>query len=117
LESLDGKILFYAGGAYDGTLWRVPSQGGEEQQVLSDVAGSAAAFTVTAKGIYFIKLRKGEPKQNLAFFDFATGRTTLIADIPQPAVLNITISPDERVLLYSRAEQYGSDLMLVENFH
>jgi len=115
-ESVDGKTLFYGGGAYDGIVRRIPTSGGEEEQVLSDVAGSGAAFTVTGTGIYFIKLTKGEAKQKLAFFDFATERITLLADIPQPAVLNITISADERILLYSRREQYGSDLMLVENF-
>jgi hypothetical protein len=116
LESVDGKTLFYASSAHDGTLWGVPTSGGEEQQVLSDVASGGAAFTVSANGIYFIKLTKDEAKQKLAFFDFAAGRTTLLADIPKPARLNITISPDERILLYSRTEQYGSDLMLVENF-
>jgi Tol biopolymer transport system component len=116
LESVDGKTLFYGSGAHDGTVRRIPTSGGEEQQVLSDVASWGSSFTVSANGIYFVKSTRGAAKQNLAFFDFATGHITLLADLPQPAGLNITISPDERILLYSRTEQYGSDLMLVENF-
>jgi hypothetical protein len=29
----------------------------------------------------------------------------------------IAVSPDERTLLYGQDDEWGSDLMLVENFH
>lgn len=56
----------------------------------------------------------------LQFFDFAKRETTEITMIEGPLetleIQGLTISPDERWLLYAQRDKIDFDLMLVENF-
>jgi serine/threonine protein kinase len=56
----------------------------------------------------------------LQFFDFATRRTTPLATLEGPRgtfqITSLTVSPDERFVLYTQRDQLEFDLMLVENF-
>jgi hypothetical protein len=70
-------------------------------------------------GIYFVRR---VPKANsfeyqVQFFDFASGRTSLIAALPKPAsgYGGLSVSPDRRHLLVGQIDQNDSDIMLVEN--
>jgi hypothetical protein len=114
LESPDGRYLFY--GKDQAGLWRLPLRGGEEEQVLPDVAGWGSAFDLGKRGIYFIGRTNGSMGQKLAFLSFTTNRITPLATISQPVDLGLAVSPDERLVLYGQVDQVGSDLMLVENF-
>jgi hypothetical protein len=82
----------------------------------SNVAAFGSAYALGKQGIYFISLQGGVG-QHLAFLNFATGQVTSLADIPRPLFLGLTVSPDERILLYSQMDHVNCDLMLVEHFH
>ena len=63
------------------------------------------------------------PKSNpeadqIQFFDFATGKTSLIAFLAKPAsgFGGFCVSPDRRHVLVGQVDQQDSDIMLVENF-
>jgi len=71
---------------------------------------------VANKGIYFEQSIR-DRSTSVRFLAFATGKVTTIATIRRPvADLGLSVSPDERYLLYTQVDQTGSDLMLVENF-
>jgi hypothetical protein len=74
------------------------------------------AFAVARKGIYFVA---PHPDGNSAvqFYSFATGNVTPIATIRRPVDWGLSVSPDERSIVYTQVDQAGSDLMLVEHFH
>ncbi len=91
-------------------LWRVPVDGGEGVRVLDSVRAYANVALVPA-GIYFIP----NADWSIQFFDLASGKTTRIITIGRPE-WGLTVSPDERWILYTQVDQEGSDLMLVENF-
>jgi Tol biopolymer transport system component len=110
LESKDGKTIYYTKSENTaGPLWKVPAEGGNESQVLDSVDGRA--FAATTGGVYFIS------QGRLWYSGFSTGLSRPILTIAKPTSSHyLTISPDERWLLYTQADQGGSDLMLVENF-
>jgi len=110
LESKDGKTIYYTKSeSAPGPLWKVPAEGGDESQVLDSVNGRV--FAATTGGIYFISQRR------LQYFDFSTGISKSILTIEKPTAGSLlSVSPDERWLLYTQIDQGGSDLMLVENF-
>jgi len=54
--------------------------------------------------------------QSIQFLKFATGKVAPVITLPQGRSGPLSISPDERYLLYSHLDQRGSDLMLIENF-
>jgi hypothetical protein len=92
-------------------IWRVPVIGGEETKIVESALGQA--FVVASKGIYFV----GWPDlKTLQFLRFATGKVTTIATIKRRAEWGLSVSPDERYVLYTQNDQIGSDLMLIENF-
>ena len=77
-------------GFEDGRIWKVPSQGGEEVEVLKPIFWRD--FDVTKDGIYFIP--KGLPdRHSIRFLSFATGEIKTIALIDNPWFNNITVSP------------------------
>ena len=123
LESPDGKWLYYTRAEEEAAgLWKVPVDGGEEAKVLESV--NPRAIAVTAEGIYFLTDDGFEPAgtrrplASLQFLSFATGKTKPIATVEKAplGLTGLTVSPDRRWILYTRTDQQGSDLMLVENF-
>ena len=116
LESIDGKYLFYIKLPHY-ALWRLPLMGGNESEVLPNVASFGTAYAAGQEGIYFIRNVDQGAGQELSFYRFANGQTTLIVRIPHSVGLGLALSPDERQVLYTQTNQDGSDLMLIENFH
>lgn len=112
-ESLDGRFLYFAKDLGQTSLWRVPVGGGEETRILESVTGRA--FTLGSKGVYFVELNTAGTSA-VQFLSFVTGKVTTIAVIHRPVGFGLSVSPDERFILYTQADQVGSNLMLVENF-
>jgi hypothetical protein len=113
-ESYDGRDLYYSGHEGRGEVWRKPASGGGESVVLTGLAGRR--FAVAANGIYFF--REEAPRRvSLAKYDFATQQTRTLATLDRRLSAGITVTRDEKWVIFSQLEDEGSDLMLVENFH
>ena len=116
MASSDGKWIYYS--KPSGAIWKVSVDGGEETPVVD--AGSiynAFTFCVTASGIYFA----GAPDPAsrtvpLKLYRFADGRTVELGHFDKPLSLHMSISPDEKWLLYTQLDSSVDDLVLVENF-
>ena len=116
IESPDGKFIYSTGASADGpTLLRVPAQGGAAERLL-DSPIDGISYAVVGDGIYFIPRRDAKSGDSIQFLHTATGKTQRIASIEKPVGLGLTVSPDHRWILYTQADQAGSDLMLVEDF-
>jgi Tol biopolymer transport system component len=119
-ESADGKFVYYSKGLDIRDIWRVPVVGGEETLVLElQKAGHRRSWAVAEDGIYFA-VAETASRSVVRFFSFATGRVERrvanlersIKEGPQ----GLTISRDGRRLLYTRIDQSGSDIVLMEKF-
>jgi Tol biopolymer transport system component/DNA-binding winged helix-turn-helix (wHTH) protein len=119
--SVDGKFIYYAKdrlGLYG--LWRAPVEGGEETLVLDlQPTGHRRAWVIAEQGVYFTAAET--PSRSVVnFFSFATGRVERQVATLERAVKrgtpSLMISPDGHWLLYTRIDQSGSDIMLMENF-
>ncbi|HEX7423173.1 MAG TPA: DUF5050 domain-containing protein, partial [Terriglobales bacterium] len=116
MASSDGQWIYYS--KPSGAIWKVSADGGEETPVVD--AGSiynAFTFCVTASGIYFA----GAPDPAsrtvpLKLYRFADGRTVELGHFDKPLSLHMSISPDEKWLLYTQLDSSVDDLVLVENF-
>jgi Tol biopolymer transport system component/DNA-binding winged helix-turn-helix (wHTH) protein len=112
-ESTDGSMLYYAKNLFNSSLWRMPVSGGQEIEVLKSITGHA--FAVARTGIYFER-QNSDGSTSFQFLSFATGKVSSIATVRQPLSWGMSVSPDERYLLYSQIDRQGSDLMMIENF-
>jgi hypothetical protein len=117
---MDGKTLFYEkrkerDSVSEGLkeLWEVPANGGEETRVLDEVYHRS--FEVKQRGIYFVSKPDRESTPFL-FYEFKSGKSKLVATIPQKVGGGFTVSPDDQTILYSLLLNSRVDLMLVENF-
>ena len=112
-ESFDGKFVYFGRTPGQTSIWRVPVGGGDETKVLESALGQA--FAVAEKGIYFVTPNP-DGAWAFQFYSFATSKVTALAEIHQSVSWGVSVSPDERYILYTQEDQTGSDLMLVENF-
>ena len=111
LESLDGKMLYYTKGS---SLWSVTPGGGEERQVLESVG--MQVFVPASDGIYFLaRTDPGQPGR-IQFLNSATGKISTVLGLERPAWLGLSLSPDNRRLLFSQVDREESDLMMVDNW-
>jgi len=110
MESRDGKFLYCT---RQTGIWKVPLGGGKETRIVPGV--STGGYALTEKGIYFAA-PPASRFPTLQFYDFATGKTRLVANIDSPDWAGVAAAPDGRTVLFTKFDRYGTDLMLVENF-
>jgi WD40 repeat protein len=116
-ESPDGRFLYYAKGLTVPGLWRIPTKGGEEIELISSLeTGYWGYWAVVDNGIYYLDMRT---KPVIAFFDLTTHRTTPVFDLENPPAREapgLAVSPDKKTILYTQLDSLNSDIILVENF-
>jgi Tol biopolymer transport system component len=110
-ESYDRHWIFYSRADGDSPLCRVPVDGGEETQVLPRV--NEFGFCLTPKGVLF---SGGERSSGIQFLNFDTGKVSPFFQPEKQMTVGLSLSPDQRHLLFPQRESSGSDLTLVENF-
>jgi serine/threonine protein kinase len=115
-ESADGKWLYYLKKPEDFSfVWKKPLEGGQETQVVDVRVSFGQNMFLVEDGLYLIGVSGRISPGILSFYEFATGRLTPVLTIERWD-LGLTVAPGGRSILYSRMEQSGADLMLVENF-
>jgi hypothetical protein len=112
-ESVDGRTIYYANIS---GLWAIPADGGREVRISESIYGDN--FAPTAHGIYFIE-RSGDSATalTLKFLDYRTRVIRPVTTVIGPVGDEMSVSPDERWLLYGKMDRIGTELMLIENFH
>jgi Tol biopolymer transport system component/DNA-binding winged helix-turn-helix (wHTH) protein len=116
-ESPDGRFLYYAKGLAVPGLWRIPTNGGEEVELISSLeAGFWGYWAVVENGIYFLDTAS---KPGIAFYDIATHRISRVFDLenrPARQAPGLAVSPDKRTILYTQWDATDTDIILVDNF-
>jgi len=117
-ESPDGRFLYYAKGLTTPGLWRIPTNGGEEVEIISSLeAGYWGYWVVVENGIYYLDTTTTKP--GIAFLDITTHRTTRVFDLenrPAMQAPGLAVSSDERTILYAQLDALSRDIILVQNF-
>jgi Tol biopolymer transport system component/DNA-binding winged helix-turn-helix (wHTH) protein len=122
-ESTDGKDLYFAKGYEKQGLWRkeLADAKGREEPVLASLQ-HWGWWALSPQGIYYFE-QPESPSQagaRLKFLNLAAERTAQLATLEKPlnqSTAVVTLSPDGRSLVYTQTDRFGSDIMLIENFH
>jgi eukaryotic-like serine/threonine-protein kinase len=87
-------------------------------RVAQPIIRMADSYSVGKRGIYFVPLLLPTLGQedSLSFFDFATGSISPVAKVQPGIQYQISVSRDERHVLYSRKEFETTNLMTVRGF-
>jgi Tol biopolymer transport system component len=113
LESPDGRQIFYTKTTEPG-LWMLSLESGIESKIVPNTVGSEC-FTIGKRGMYF---EHGGVASGftISFMSFSDHVVRDLVTINAPVGDGLTVSPDERSIVYSQIDHSGSDLFLVENF-
>jgi Tol biopolymer transport system component len=114
-ESVDGQWLYYKKDAMAvaGPVWRMPVDGGAETIVV-DAPFLLRNFAVATSGIYFV--RQAGPGAEIAYYRFDTGQIRPLYTLPKRPDQGLTVSPDEKRILYAQIDQESSNVMLVDHY-
>jgi dipeptidyl aminopeptidase/acylaminoacyl peptidase len=117
IESRDGTTLFYCHELAEKGVWKIPAQGGMAERVTGPLSEENWGLAVTDEGIYYAAARDSRNRYSIQFFSFSTGQThdVVVSDRPMGR-LGLSISPDQRFVLFVQQDQSGSDLMLIRDF-
>jgi len=117
-ESTDGRFLYYARDLTVPGLWRIPTNGGEEVEIIPTLeAGHWGYWAVVENGIYYLDTTATNP--GIAFFNTTSHYTTRVFDLEnRPAIQapGLTVSSSKGTILYTQLDALSRDIMLVENF-
>jgi Tol biopolymer transport system component len=115
--SADGRDIYYTKYRARG-IFRAPVGGGEEVLVLDFKENDSwGDWALARDGIYFLD-RSDLPRAGVRFFDFATRAVRRVVALerdpgPDPG---LSLTPDDRWLVFSRNDLLNHDLMLVEHY-
>jgi Tol biopolymer transport system component len=119
--SPDGKVIYFtrtSSGLGKG-LWSIPVEGGAPVQVAD--FGVTSLWSVAGANLYWAAVPRAGQPGHISVLNPATGESRkLIALSPEFPVssggTSLTVSPDEKSVLFVRYDREDADLMLVENF-
>jgi Tol biopolymer transport system component/DNA-binding winged helix-turn-helix (wHTH) protein len=115
IESGDGFLYYAKRPESPSSIWRVPVDGGAEVAVVDGLSYSIN-FAVTARGLYFVAINGTPDHPSVDFLDFRSGQRSTLVRLDKPFWFGLTLSPNERSLVFSVVDNAGSNLMLVEGF-
>jgi Tol biopolymer transport system component len=119
VESEDGQWLYFTQDRGSSSIWRLPTGGGKETPLFDFYQKNySRMWTVTNEGIYFA-VPESSARSTIKFFNFASGSQKTVVEIEgnlRSNVSGLTLSPNGRWLLFPLVAQYGSDLMMIEDF-
>jgi Tol biopolymer transport system component len=113
-ESPDGSWLYYKKRRDDtGPLWRMRVNE-EPETVFLPQAVFWRNFVIMPTGIYF--MREEGTRTLIEVYRFATNTTESLATLSKAPYVGLTVTPDEKRILYTQVDNAGRNVMLVENF-
>jgi Tol biopolymer transport system component/DNA-binding winged helix-turn-helix (wHTH) protein len=110
------RVIFNVAADSGVELWSKPVEGGDEAPLVGMAPlRYSDSWTATSRGIYYTGWNGKEPI--VSFYDFASRQTHVVRTMQGPLAplggLGISVSKDERWLLYTRVQQSDSDIMTV----
>jgi dipeptidyl aminopeptidase/acylaminoacyl peptidase len=113
--SPDGRFLFARGGPNEEELWRMPADGGPEEIVLRSVSPHSR-WCVGPSGLYFFEPPSPDGRSGLFRYEFDSGRTRRLAVVDDSVGGGLTVSPDEKTVLFAKIVRREADLLMLESF-
>jgi Tol biopolymer transport system component len=115
VESPDGKTIYFSKPEAERGLWKIPATGGKPARVLPSLV-LRTLFDAGREGIYYMAM---EPRQVvLRLRRFADGKDYELQRLEPDAIpaWGLSLSPDERSILYSQYGVENAKVAIIEGF-
>ena len=110
MASPDGQWVYFRSAG----IVRVPASGGDTQVIVDDARGTA--YATTDLGLLYLSAAENFASATLRLVPIAAGPARTLGIIQQRTMGAMSLSPDDKALLYSRCDRCEADILLVENF-
>lgn len=113
-ESFGGeKVYFVTNLGGNPTLKVISIEKPGRESVLEGMPSvSFANWAVLPKGIYFLP----PDKLSLEYFDFAAKKVSQVMELSDEGVMGLSVSQDQRSIVYGRLKQAETDIMVVDHW-
>jgi Tol biopolymer transport system component len=123
-ESPDGKFVFYSKPRPDAAykwvdVWKVPVEGGEEVPILTGKLLEGPNWVLWRGALIYRAWTSEYGQAFINTYHLATGeesRLQTFDEKEQAFGYGLSVSPDGKWILYSKAEPRNSDIVLIEDF-
>jgi eukaryotic-like serine/threonine-protein kinase len=113
-ESHDGRTLYFRHLSWEKGIWKAPVEGGAAAAVTGPV--NEFAFAVGTEGVFYSPAPDSSQKGSIRFVSFATRKSRTVVVTDRPIGGWISLSPNQRFLLFAQRSRIDHELMLIENF-
>ena len=116
VESYDGCFVYYSKfGEFSPGLFRIPTNGGEEESVIPGV-GAWGWWAITEAGVYFIERSRADDNARLQFASFSGAVQTIrvLRTVPSDAENILGVDRSGRTLLLQQIDERFGDLVMVQ---
>ena len=112
-ESFDGSRVYFATVLGNPRLMVIPlAKPGSESPVAGIPSVNVVDWAVAPKGIYFLP----NDKWSLEYFDFGAQKVTRLMELSDEPIMGLSVSQDQRSIVYARLQEADTDIMVVENW-
>jgi Tol biopolymer transport system component/DNA-binding winged helix-turn-helix (wHTH) protein len=114
-ESVDGDTVYFAARESHTPLHMLSLTEKFPESIVPGMPEVLAAnlWTVAKAGIFFVP---AEAPKSLRYFDFRTRNGRELFNVEKDFAGGLSLSPEERYVLFSQADEANSDIVLVRNF-
>ena len=112
-ESTDGRYLYYTKSGHS-ELWRMDLSSGYEERFINRYL--VMSNWVLAKDGIFVITNDVNKEGLLEFFDYQTRKMTIINSLGSGWTQFMTVSSDQKTIVYSQIDQWETDIFITENF-
>ena len=114
-QVVNDKVFYFS---LDATrLLSMPVEGGPSSDVAGPLHGYPSGFAATPSGVYYAAPPHSGELSFIRFSSFTKVEDRPVALVNRPFFIGMTVSPDEKYLLFDQFDEFDRDLMLVSNFH
>ncbi len=116
VESQDASALYYSQRNRSG-IWKLPTGGGEEVRILNRPV-NWTDWSLSSEGLFYIARRARPVGEGfvIGHLQFETGKVTEIYQAESPCLHGwLSVSQDDRWLLYGEVPRWEVNLMMAEN--
>jgi hypothetical protein len=93
----------------------MPADGGPEEVVLRSV-NAHSRWCVGPSGLYFFERPSPDGRSGLLRYEFDSGQARRLAVVDESVGSGLTVSPDEKTVLFATNDQPQADLLMLESF-
>ena len=114
LEGPDGNVYYLS--LDNDRIDSVGAGGGASSKIVAPLHRYPCGFDVSSRGVYYEAPPHSGDSRFIRFLSFTSGEDRPVAVAKYAFSLGLSVSPDEKYILFDQFDEFDRDLMLISDF-